>query len=257
MTQHPNLGDLTKKELRSVLQSSAESVTLEQLQNDFRKLLGYDIPYRRMGYNTLSDFLYDIPDVVSCRKVYDRLMITAIADSSTAHIARLVARQKSRKRSRGGRGRGSSSAGDSRGFSTQRMPFSVARNHPSPPVNNPDTKSSLYSICRGQVKELLFAYPDGIPLRLFDEAFVAKFGSWPPVAQLDFYNTTKLLESMQDILSLESGPNGTGVMVVCTCWPQKRHQSTDLSADRQRQGYFFLQDHRKAFLSSGYAQQSN
>ncbi|XP_035226461.1 tudor domain-containing protein 7-like isoform X2 [Stegodyphus dumicola] len=86
--------------LRSVTQSSKGGVPVDLLQKDYKSLLGTEIPFRDLGYNSLEAFLRDIPDVISVKKNHEgMLMAVGVADASTAHIASLVSRQKDSKTS--------------------------------------------------------------------------------------------------------------------------------------------------------------
>ena len=80
---------------------------MQDLNGEFRSYNGSDIPFKRLGHGTLRGFLEEIPDVV-CLNVLDggRILCRAVADSSTVHIARMVARQKqpSKGSGRGARG---------------------------------------------------------------------------------------------------------------------------------------------------------
>lgn len=53
-----------KNTVKAVLNSSAETLNLQQLSKDYKTFDGSDIPYRRLGYSSLLDFLRSIPDTV-------------------------------------------------------------------------------------------------------------------------------------------------------------------------------------------------
>ncbi|XP_051939463.1 tudor domain-containing protein 7A [Hippocampus zosterae] len=88
-----------KKMLRSVLQSSKEGVNIQSLQFEYRSLCGENIPLRKLGFLNLEDYLRSIPSVVRLDDHNGELRCYAKVCSETAHIAQLVARQKSSKRS--------------------------------------------------------------------------------------------------------------------------------------------------------------
>uniref|UniRef100_A0A3Q3DNF7 Tudor domain containing 7 a n=1 Tax=Hippocampus comes TaxID=109280 RepID=A0A3Q3DNF7_HIPCM len=88
-----------KKMLRSVLQSSKEGVNIQSLQFEYRSLCGENIPLRKLGFLNLEDYLRSIPSVVRLDYHNGELRCYAGVCSETAHIAQLVARQKSSKRS--------------------------------------------------------------------------------------------------------------------------------------------------------------
>lgn len=81
--------------LRSVLQSTQEGVRLDRVEADYRTLTGEFIPYRKLRFPTLEALLKAIPEVVRINKNNrGELMVQAVSDSSTEHIASLVARQR-------------------------------------------------------------------------------------------------------------------------------------------------------------------
>ncbi|XP_051993911.1 tudor domain-containing protein 7A-like [Xyrauchen texanus] len=92
--------ELVKKMLRAVLQSSKHGVALARLQGDYRALTGEVIPHRKFGHATLESFLHSIPGVVRLeRSSTGEVMCFAGVCEETAHIAQLVARQKTSKKS--------------------------------------------------------------------------------------------------------------------------------------------------------------
>ncbi|XP_062865139.1 tudor domain-containing protein 7A isoform X2 [Trichomycterus rosablanca] len=93
-------GELVKKMLRAVLQSSKSGVALSRLQGDYRALTGEFIPHSQLGYRTLEIYLRSIPSVVQLRHSHTgEVVCFAAICEETAHIAQLVARQKSSKKS--------------------------------------------------------------------------------------------------------------------------------------------------------------
>ena len=93
--------DKVKKYVRSTLLSNKGSVSIHQLDNDYREIVGENIPYRNLNFNSLQDFLAAVPDV--CRlDGYD--MVSAVAGVANSHIKDMVSKQKitaTKKRNRG------------------------------------------------------------------------------------------------------------------------------------------------------------
>uniref|UniRef100_A0A3B5B2U2 Tudor domain containing 7 n=1 Tax=Stegastes partitus TaxID=144197 RepID=A0A3B5B2U2_9TELE len=90
-----------KKMLRSVLQSFKDGVSINNLQSKYRSLCGETIPLKKLGFSNMEDYLRSIPSVVHLKYHMGELRCFAVVCQETAHIAELVARQKSAKR--GGR----------------------------------------------------------------------------------------------------------------------------------------------------------
>ncbi|XP_020561966.1 tudor domain-containing protein 7B isoform X2 [Oryzias latipes] len=87
-----------EKVLRAVLQSSKSGISIRSLQAEYRSLCGESLPLKRLGYQTLEDYLKSIPSVVRLDHRMGELMCFARVCDETAHIAELVARQKSSKK---------------------------------------------------------------------------------------------------------------------------------------------------------------
>ncbi|XP_047114478.1 uncharacterized protein LOC124794856 isoform X1 [Schistocerca piceifrons] len=88
------LGDL-KSVLRSVLVSSRSKLTPKELQNDFRRVEGKFVPYRKFGYATFEDFLQSISDVCSIEYKSDgSVYVVPVLTDSLKYIADLVSKQK-------------------------------------------------------------------------------------------------------------------------------------------------------------------
>ncbi|XP_028306396.1 LOW QUALITY PROTEIN: tudor domain-containing protein 7A [Gouania willdenowi] len=90
--------EFTKKMLRSLLLSSKDGVSLSALQSEYRSLCGEFIPLRKLGFSSLEDYLKSISSVVCLRFHKGELRCFAVSNEDTAHIAELVARQKSIKK---------------------------------------------------------------------------------------------------------------------------------------------------------------
>jgi len=189
MSDQSVLKNNTKTELRAVLNSTPTCLPLNRLRADYCHLVGHDIPYRDMGYNTLAEFVVDIPDVITCWMSHGQLMTKAVADESTERVTSLVARQRNNPRKR----------------PTNNILPRISRSHekrePAKPVQQ--TNSSDYHILRGRIQELLYAYKSGIKLSQFLEAFAKRFGQYINLLSIGFTNVHELLESMNDIIDVK------------------------------------------------------
>uniref|UniRef100_A0A3Q3J6R4 Tudor domain-containing protein 7B n=2 Tax=Monopterus albus TaxID=43700 RepID=A0A3Q3J6R4_MONAL len=88
-----------KKMLRSVLQSSKAGISISSLHSEFQSLCGESIPLKKLGFSRLEDYLRSIPSVVRLENRMGELQCFAAVCQETAHIAELVAKQKSSKKS--------------------------------------------------------------------------------------------------------------------------------------------------------------
>ncbi|TRY71634.1 hypothetical protein TCAL_05296 [Tigriopus californicus] len=87
-----------KSLIRSLLISSKHGVPLQQIQRDYREIIGTNIPFRDLGHATLEEFLDHAPDTCRVARTAQGYVLHGVATSETAHIAALVAKQAPKKR---------------------------------------------------------------------------------------------------------------------------------------------------------------
>ena len=88
----------TRAMLRSVLLSAPRGVRARSLESEYRGITGKMIPYRELGYKSLKDFMNSLQDVARLSTADGEPVYYGVADSSTAHIAKMVAKQKKPKK---------------------------------------------------------------------------------------------------------------------------------------------------------------
>lgn len=104
---------MEKDQIVSILRAivtSRKDTTENDIRNGFREIEGYEVPYKKFGFNRLDDFLRSSSEFILIRNGRDTF-IKAKLSQDTAHISRLVAEQNSskRKKSRSGASRRPSS----------------------------------------------------------------------------------------------------------------------------------------------------
>ncbi|ESP02655.1 hypothetical protein LOTGIDRAFT_237885 [Lottia gigantea] len=89
-----------KSLIRAVLMSSKDGVATTRLLADYSEFAGEYLPYKEMGFPSVIKFIESIPDVARIR--YDHKTgeerVMAVADESTAHIQKMVSKQRSAKK---------------------------------------------------------------------------------------------------------------------------------------------------------------
>uniref|UniRef100_A0A8C8BXA5 Tudor domain-containing protein 7B n=1 Tax=Oncorhynchus tshawytscha TaxID=74940 RepID=A0A8C8BXA5_ONCTS len=93
--------ELMKRMLRAVLAAnkSGPGVSLSRLQSEYKALTGEQIPHKQMGHASLDTLLHSIPSVVHMeRNCTGEMVCFASVSSETAHVAKLVARQRTSKK---------------------------------------------------------------------------------------------------------------------------------------------------------------
>uniref|UniRef100_A0A8D3E3K6 Tudor domain-containing protein 7B-like n=1 Tax=Scophthalmus maximus TaxID=52904 RepID=A0A8D3E3K6_SCOMX len=89
-------GELVKKVLRAILQANKGGVSLSRLQSEYKELNGEQIPHKQMGHNHLDTLLASMPSVVRMER--NRSGEVCVWANETAHVAKVVARQRSSKK---------------------------------------------------------------------------------------------------------------------------------------------------------------
>jgi hypothetical protein len=81
--------------IRSCLISTKGQITLRQLEDDYRTLLGERIPYVKLGHKTLESFICSVPTLLTSRTSNGELLVDAQVSEKSAHISTMVHKQKS------------------------------------------------------------------------------------------------------------------------------------------------------------------
>ncbi|XP_075167228.1 tejas isoform X2 [Haematobia irritans] len=92
--------------LKSLVLSYPEKITIDQLNRDYRDVEGQDIPYKKLGYRTLEQFLRQIPDTLLVAGTGHSALVFFVENEKSAHIHNMIMGQKkSRPRNRSARSR--------------------------------------------------------------------------------------------------------------------------------------------------------
>lgn len=62
---------------------------------DYKMLVGSEIPYQKLGYQTLEQFLKSVPDVSLSLGQGEEAILNAMPNRKTAHLAAMISQQKS------------------------------------------------------------------------------------------------------------------------------------------------------------------
>ena len=127
MTERHKILTDTKKLLRSVLNTCKDGCQMENLDREYRRMVGGPIPFMKLGHHSLEDFLESARDTVLIESNEKGAKIVKVKlDKDIAHINKFIQQQKGfdhhiRKpqANQGGRNRFSTSH---RNFSGSKMP---------------------------------------------------------------------------------------------------------------------------------------
>uniref|UniRef100_A0A1B0AM32 HTH OST-type domain-containing protein n=1 Tax=Glossina palpalis gambiensis TaxID=67801 RepID=A0A1B0AM32_9MUSC len=85
--------------IKSLVLSCPESITVQQLNLDYKETEGEDIPFRRVGFDTLEDFLHSLPDTIKITGKGSQAVVNAVTSENTKHIEEMIQEQKRPRKS--------------------------------------------------------------------------------------------------------------------------------------------------------------
>ncbi|XP_062610379.1 tudor domain-containing protein 5-like [Saccostrea cucullata] len=199
-----------KKNLRSLLLSAPAALTIDELKRDYHDFIMEPIPYRALGYVNLEDLLKDMSDALHITWKKGVMCVAGIADSNTAHIQKLVSKQKVTNKNK---------------WATLRKGGPPPQRHRS---QQPRPLPTVPPFIRNYLLQLFKAYPDGLPFTHFDAAFSKRFNIQIDPIRLGFSSLKELLKTVPDILEVKELQNGE--VRVCPAYSssyKQSHQSKD------------------------------
>ena len=175
------------RELRSLLISLKGGCTPKQLQDDYLKIIGEPLPYRQLGFSSFMAFLESVPEVVRISGPKHACMLYGLPNEPTKHIAKMVQNQRFPSKGRG----------------KPRQNATVTKQTPAVPI---DFEVNL--------ARLFLAFPDGVAVSDFVEAYGRRFGRYPEFSRWGYSSIEHLLRSLPHITCLKpDGPGGESVAV--------------------------------------------
>ncbi|XP_051714201.2 tudor domain-containing protein 5 isoform X1 [Oryctolagus cuniculus] len=195
MSEQERIQECLRKEIRSLLISTKDGLTPQQLEKEYLLMVGSHLPLRVLGYRSTMELVLDMPDAVSVCPCGDgTVILKAIPDESTKGIASLVAKQRSSHKVRNSmqKGRAGVCSGPS---SHRRVPYRGR----VPPI--------LPAAVKSELKDLLALSP--VLLSDFDKAFLKRFGRTFQYVQYGFLSMFEVLNAASDVISVEQTRAGS------------------------------------------------
>uniref|UniRef100_A0A8C8USI5 Tudor domain-containing protein 5 n=1 Tax=Peromyscus maniculatus bairdii TaxID=230844 RepID=A0A8C8USI5_PERMB len=190
MSEQERIQDCLRKEIRSLLISTKDGLTPQQLEKEYLLMVGNHLPLRILGYRSTMELVLDMPDVVSVCPCGDgTIILKAIPDESTKGIASLVAKQRRSHKVRNSMQKGRSSV------CTGRVPYRGR----VPPI--------LPAVVKSELKDLLALSP--VLLSDFEKAFAKRFGRSFQYMQYGFLSMFEVLNAASDVISVEQTRAGS------------------------------------------------
>nr|XP_044992913.1 tudor domain-containing protein 5 isoform X2 [Jaculus jaculus] len=194
MSEQERIQECLRKEIRSLLISTKDGLTPQQLEKEYLLMVGSHLPLRTLGYRSTMELVLDMPDVVSVCPCGDgAVILKAIPDESTKGIASLVAKQRRSHKVRNFMQKGRVSV--CTGPSSRRIPYHGR----VPPI--------LPAVVKSELKDLLALSP--VLLSDFEKAFAKRFGRSFQYMQYGFLSMFEVLNAASDIISVEQTRAGS------------------------------------------------
>ena len=241
--------ELVKKEIRSLLESRKGGCTVSELQRDYKSFSGRECPFREFGHRSFREFVDAIPDVVRASYYQGREVLAAVSTKETAHVVKLIAKQKSAVKKKGSARpplRRPRPLLGSFPFLSSSRPFGHSLRQPQrrtttytyPPAQHrtplldrtpPNPRSSnVPTWCQGRISEIVDSFSNGCSVHEMQSVYLSKYSEPINFGQLGFRTVFDMLESMYRYVTLKFVP-GRG-----TClFPVARNaaRNANLSAD--------------------------
>ncbi|XP_026643414.1 tudor domain-containing protein 5 isoform X2 [Microtus ochrogaster] len=190
MSEQERIQDCLRKEIRSLLISTKDGLTPQQLEKEYLLMVGNHLPLRILGYRSTMELVLDMPDVVCVCPCGDgTVILKAIPDESTKGIASLVAKQRRSHKVRNSIQKGRTSV------CSGRVPYRGR----VPPI--------LPAFVKSELKDLLAFSP--VLLSDFEKAFARRFGRSFQYMQYGFLSMFEVLSAASDVISVEQTRAGS------------------------------------------------
>ncbi|XP_072867836.1 tudor domain-containing protein 5 isoform X3 [Chlorocebus sabaeus] len=199
MSEQERIQECLRKEIRSLLISTKDGLSPQELEKEYLLMVGNHLPLRILGYRSTMELVLDMPDVVSvCHGAGGTVILKAIPDESTKGIASLVAKQRSNHKVRNSMHKGRPSI------------YSGQRSHRRVPYRG-RVAPILPAVVKSELKDLLALSP--VLLSDFEKAFAKRFGRSFQYMQYGFLSMFEVLNAASDVISVEQTRAGSLLML--------------------------------------------
>ncbi|NXO10117.1 TDRD5 protein, partial [Oriolus oriolus] len=198
-SKQAQLMEVLKKEVRAMLIAAKAGLTPEQLEEQYMAMVCKPLPLHDLGFQSTLELVTQMPEVVRiCSSKNGGLILKAIADDSTKGIAKLVANQKVKTRSKA-----------SKKTATKPNAVFPTKNSKNPPSFQTLNAGApvLPAVVKAELQDLLSSSP--LLLGDFDKAFLRRFGRAFQYRQYGFLSMFEVLRSMSDSIVVEQTKAGS------------------------------------------------
>ncbi|NXF77317.1 TDRD5 protein, partial [Sclerurus mexicanus] len=197
------LMEVLKKEVRAMLIAAKKGLTPAQLEEQYMAMVCKPLPLQDLGFQSALEMVKHMPEVVrvsSCSN--GTFILKAIADDTTKGIAKLVACQKERTRTKAWK------------------KTALKANAASPSKNSKHPQHSPWSArtpalpvtVKAELQDLLSSSP--LLLKDLDKAFLRRFGRAFPYRQYGFSSVLEALRSVSDSIAVVEQAEAGSLLVL-------------------------------------------
>ncbi|XP_069835755.1 tudor domain-containing protein 5 isoform X2 [Dendropsophus ebraccatus] len=180
-----------KKEVRSLLIASKLGLSVQELERDYRTMVGSPLPLRALDYRSTMELLLDMPDVVKvCTGVDGSVMLSAVVNEETKDMAELVSRQKISVKRKG-----------------------ICKRRIGRPLSHMDlvrrgrVAPVLPAAVKGELRDLLSISP--LLVSQLESAYYKRFGRSFQYTRYGFYSLIEVLRSVSDFVQVQQTRAGS------------------------------------------------
>ena len=186
----------TKKSVRSILMAEKDQLDLSMLEGEYYDMYEETIPWRRLLFTSLEEFLRSIPSVCRVTKIGFSTFVSAVTDENTQHIRQMVAyTKKSKKKGKGKRG-----GGGGRGYPQQNYSYQAYR---PPPPPTPSARGGAWLVDQAMkerteklIKSTLNTSRGPMSFPMLEKEYLKFYQEEIPWRRLGFSSLEKFLRSL-------------------------------------------------------------
>ncbi|XP_051877224.1 tudor domain-containing protein 5-like [Pristis pectinata] len=188
MSDQQQLLEVLKKELRSLLISSKNSLTPAELEKDYQTMMGKRLPWSALGYKSVLELVSNIPDTIKVHSCADgTILLKGIGNETTKGIEELVAKAKVSTKTK---------------CNLRKTRYELAQKQNILP-RRCNTTPVLPALVKCELRELVASFPHGVLLSDFDRSFLKKYGRPFQYTQYGFYSLQEVLKVISEDVKIQ------------------------------------------------------
>ncbi|XP_062915198.1 tudor domain-containing protein 5 isoform X3 [Mobula hypostoma] len=194
MSDQQELLEVTKKEVRSLLISSKNNLTLADLQKDYQTMMGKHLPWHALGYKSALEFVSSMPDTINVlTSANNIILLKGVGNEATKGIEELVTKAKVSNKTK----------------TTLRKirPKYEPKQNVLPRRCN--TTPVLPALVKCELRELVASFPQGVLLSDFDSFFLKKYGKPFQYTQYGFFSLHEVLKTISEDVEIQQTRQGS------------------------------------------------